>query len=65
MSLEVGVFFKVYSQGILNLTNQPDVNVSKLATVVKGDPKAPFSIATRPRRRGELYFFLWNTPLYP
>ena len=24
----------------------------KLATVVKGDPKAPFSIATTPRFRG-------------
>ena len=35
----------------------------KLATLVKGDPKAPFSIATTPRcRRGH---YSWITPLYP
>ena len=30
---------------------------SKLATIVEGDPKAPFSIATTPRCRGGRYFF--------
>ncbi len=29
----------------------------KLATVVEGDPKAPFSIATTPRCRGGRYSF--------
>ena len=29
----------------------------KLATVVEGDPKAPFSIATTPRCRGGCYSF--------
>ena len=36
----------------------------KLATVVKGDPKAPFSIATTPRCRGGRYTFPWIAPLY-
>ena len=38
--------------------------ISKLATVVKGDQKAPFSIATTPRCRGGRYSFPWITPLY-
>ena len=33
------------------------INKSKLATIVEGDPKAPFSIATTPRCRGGLYSF--------
>ena len=37
----------------------------KLATLVDGDPKAPFSIATAPRCRGECYSFPWIAPLYP
>ena len=37
----------------------------KLATIVKGDSKAPFSIATTPRGRGERYSFPWISPLYP
>ena len=35
----------------------------KLATVVEGDPKAPFSIATTPRCRGGHYSFPWIAPL--
>ena len=38
---------------------------SKLATVVEGDQKAPFSIATTPRCRGGCYSFPWIAPLYP
>ena len=34
-------------------------------TVVEGDPKAPFSIATTPRCRGGRYSFPANDPLYP
>ena len=34
-------------------------------TVVYGDQKAPFSIATTPRYRWGRYSFLWNAPLYP
>ena len=37
----------------------------KLATVVEGDPKAPFSIATTPRCRGGCYIFPSIPPLYP
>ena len=37
----------------------------KLATVVEGDPKVPFSIATSPRCRGGRYSFSWIAPLYP
>ena len=37
----------------------------KLATVVEGDQKAPFSIATTPRCRGGCYSFPWIAPLYP
>ena len=37
----------------------------KLATGVKDDPKAPFSIATTPRCRGERYSIPWIAPLYP
>ena len=40
-------------------------NIVKLVTVVEGDPKAPFSIATTPRRRGGHYSFPWIAPLYP
>ena len=37
----------------------------ELATVVEGDQKAPFSIATTPRCRGGRYSFPWIAPLYP
>ena len=37
----------------------------KLATIVEGDPKAPFSIATKPRCRGGRYSIPWIAPLYP
>ena len=36
-----------------------------MATVVEGNPKAPFSIATTPRCRGGHYSFPWIDPLYP
>ena len=34
-------------------------------TIVEGDPKAPFSIATTPRCRGGRYSIPWIAPLYP
>ena len=40
------------------------VSKIKLVTVVEGDPKASFSIATTPRCRGERYSFLWIATLY-
>ena len=41
------------------LRSRDIVNKVKLATVVEGDRKAPFSIATAPRCRGGRYSFLW------
>ena len=35
-----------------------------MATVVEGDPKGPFSIATTQRYRGGYYSFLWIASLY-
>ena len=58
----------------LNKETKPNQSISvttsrskkvKLATVVKGDLKAPFSIATTPRFKGGRYSFPWITPLYP
>ena len=37
----------------------------KLVILVKGDPKAPFSIATIPMCRGGCYSIPWIAPLYP
>ena len=37
----------------------------KLTTLVEGDPKAPFSIATTPRCRGGRYSIPRIAPLYP
>ena len=37
----------------------------KLATVIESDPKAPFLIATTPKRRERHYSFPWMAPLYP
>ena len=37
----------------------------KLVTVVEGDPKTPFTIATTPRCRGGRYSFPRIAPLYP
>ncbi len=49
-------------------TNKPRINiislVSKLATVVEGDQKAPFSIATTLKYKGGRYSFPWIAPLY-
>ena len=37
----------------------------KLAIVVEGKPKAPFSIATTPKSKEECNSFPWIAPLYP
>ena len=41
------------------------VSKVKLATVIEGDQKAPFSIATTPKCRGGCYCFPRIAPLYP
>ena len=38
--------------------------IIKLATIVEGDPRAPFSIATPPRCTEGRYSFPWIAPLY-
>ena len=38
---------------------------NKLATEVKGNPKAPFSIAIEPRCMEGRYSFPWIAPVYP
>ena len=38
--------------------------IFKLPTIVEGDQKAPFSIATTPRCKGGCYSFTWIVPLY-
>ena len=44
-----------------------DFDTSKvmLSTLVEGDPRAPFSIATTPQCNGERYSIPWIAPLYP
>ena len=45
---------------------RPDLILKeKLATVVGGDTKAPFSVATTPRCRGWRYSIPWIALLYP
>ena len=39
------------------------IYIYKLATLVEGDPKVPFSIVTTPRCRGGRYSFPWIAPL--
>ena len=46
-------------------SSKTKIKVKKLATVVKGDQKAPFSIATTLKCRGGHYSFPWIAPLYP
>ena len=41
----------------LKLKHEIFRHISKLATIVEGNPKAPFSIATTPRCRGGRYSF--------
>ena len=41
------------------------INKVKLATIVEGDSKAHFSIATTPRCRRGRYSIPWVAPLYP
>ena len=56
---------KIWGNICIILTVQMNLYVNKLATLVEGDPKAPFSIATTPRCRGGCYSFPWIAPLYP
>ena len=55
---EGDVYFEFLQSGSL-------IKKVKLPTVVKGHTKAPFSIATTLRYRGEHYSFLWIASFYP
>ena len=52
------------SMNILCNNNRFKTTISKLATIVEGDQKAPFSIATTTMCRGGHYSFPWIAPLY-
>ena len=41
------------------------LNISKLATVVKGDPKAPFFNSYYTKVEGRVLLFPWIAPLFP
>ena len=55
----VGLFLRIFL--LFKFSNS---RVKKLATIVEGDPKAPFSIATTLRCRGGRYSFPWIAPLF-
>ena len=63
MVLEIGGKWR-YSCCFVGFCFKDLFNISKLATVVEGDQKAPFSIATTPRCRSGRYSFPWIAPLY-
>ena len=54
---------KIYSYK--NTSNYPSKRKVKLATIVDGHLKVPFSIATTPNCRGGRDSFPWIAPLYP
>ena len=47
-----------------NSSGSHNIGISKLATIVEGNPKAPFSIATTQGVGGAL-LLTWIAPLYP
>ena len=70
MSRHVSVNLKNIFKSVLILFEFPEkhkiMQVSKkFATIVEGDPKAPFLIATTPRSREGRYSFPRIAPLYP
>ena len=58
------ISYNQYGESLKFLYFAKNIKVN-LATVVEGDPKVPFSIATTPRCRGERHSFPWIAPLYP
>ena len=63
LSVSLCVFLSLYLPASLFLFIYIYIYI-KLATVVKGDPKASFSKATTPRCRGRRHSFSWIAPLY-
>ena len=62
----VGIGIRVYIYACVRISARVCSIISKvkLATVIEGDQKAPFSIATIQRCRGGRYSFPWIAPLY-
>ena len=50
---------------VIYILRQTAMYKVKLATIIEGNPKAPFLIATTPRGRRGRYSFSWIAPLYP
>ena len=48
----------------INFAHYNDLFILIKVTVVEGNPKAPFSLATTLRCRGGHYSFPWIAPLY-
>ena len=62
----ISLFCNLCSEGLISKIIIMIIIMSvKLATVVEGDLKAPFSIATTPRCAEEFYSFLCIASLYP
>ena len=56
--------FDIHTDHLIS-SRRPDLIISKLPTVIKGDAKAPFSIGSTPKYRGGRNSFSWIAPLYP
>ena len=56
---------RIIKKSKTQLNNKLRNRLSKLATVVEGDPKAPFSVAATHMCRGGRYSFFSIAPLYP
>ena len=66
LSLAVHAFAsRMWMSVLVDETMKDNISKVKLATIVEGDPKAPFSIATTPRCRGGRYSIPRIAPLYP
>ena len=57
-------FQRKYLRVIVSCMTEISFGISKLAILVKGHPKGPFSIAATPRCRAERYSFLWIARFY-
>ena len=62
--LRAGVYFPLSETNFFAQIVDSDFIKLKMVTLVEGDQKAPFSVATTPRFRGRRKSFFWITPLY-
>ena len=64
IDLYIHIYIYIYMDGLGGFQPTPQQSKVKLATIVEGVPKAPFSIATTSRCRGGCYSFPWIAPFY-